>query len=222
MSLITSVFANSDQPHSLGYAFRNKRMQYFEKLVANYHISDTPLTILDVGGEVNFWLKSSLLQNPNVQILVVNLALQQSPHPQIKASIADATNLVQFTNQSVDIVFSNSVIEHLYTWENQIKMAKECMRVGKKYFIQTPNRYFPIEAHYVLPWAQFYPKSFLFYCLTSTKLSRLRRWTKEEAKQYIEEIRLLSIKELKVLFPQATIYKEKFAGLSKSFTAHNF
>ena len=41
-----------------------------------------------------------------------------------------------------DVVHSNSVIEHLYNFENQKKMASEIMRVGKKYIVQTPNKYF--------------------------------------------------------------------------------
>lgn len=63
----------------------------------------------------------------------------------------DATNLSQYSDKSFDIVFSNSVIEHLYTKENQISMAKEVNRVGKNYFIQTPNYWFPIEPHWVFP-----------------------------------------------------------------------
>ena len=58
--------------------------------------------------------------------------------------------------------------------------------------------------------------------LTKTKLSRLKKWDQEFAKQYIKEIRLLSEKEMKILFPKSKIYYEKFLGMNKSFTAHNF
>ncbi|MBC8844888.1 class I SAM-dependent methyltransferase, partial [Escherichia coli] len=70
-----------------------------------------------------------------------------------------ATDLSEIDDQQFDIVFSNSVIEHLYTWENQEKMAKEVLRVGKYHFIQTPNYWFPIEPHWVFPFFQFLPKS---------------------------------------------------------------
>jgi hypothetical protein len=118
-------------------------------------------------------------------------------------------------------VFSNSVIEHLYTYENQVKMADEIQRVGRKYFIQTPNKYFPIEAHYAIPFAQYLPKSLLLFLLTKTRLSRMTKWKKEDAKQYLDEIRLLSEKEMKRLFPGSKILKEKSLGFVKSFTAHN-
>jgi len=66
------------------------------------------------------------------------------------------------------------------------------------------------------------PNSLKYFILTKTKLSRLKKWDQEFAKQYIEEIRLLSEKEMKILFPKSKIYYEKFFGMNKSFTAHNF
>ena len=121
-----------------------------------------------------------------------------------------------------DVVHSNSVIEHLYNFENQKKMASEIIRVGQKYIVQTPNKYFFLEPHYLLPFFQFLPNSLKYFILTKTKLSRLKKWDKKFAKQYIEEIRLLSEKEMKTLFPKSKIYYEKFFGMNKSFTMHNF
>jgi hypothetical protein len=37
----------------------------------------------------------------------------------------------------------------------------------------------------------------------------------------VDEIRLLSEGEFRRLFPQSSIYKEKFLTMTKSFTAHN-
>lgn len=53
----------------------------------------------------------------------------------------------QFQDNEFDAVFSNSVIEHVGDYEAQRQMANEIMRVGKRYFVQTPNFYFPIEPH---------------------------------------------------------------------------
>jgi hypothetical protein len=100
-------------------------------------------------------------------------------------------------------------------------MASEILRVGKSYFIQTPNVFFPIEAHYALPFAQYYPKGLLHLVLTKTKFSRLKKWSSAEASQYIAEIRLLNAQEMKALFPGASLLKEKVLGLTKSITAHN-
>ena len=100
-------------------------------------------------------------------------------------------------------------------------MASEVTRVGKKYVIQTPNKYFFIEPHYLLPFFQFLPNSLKFFILTKTKMSRLKKWDKELAKQYIDEIRLMNFNEIKTLFPNCKVYFEKFLGMNKSFTVHN-
>ena len=101
-------------------------------------------------------------------------------------------------------------------------MAEEAVRVGKRHIIQTPNKYFFIEPHYLLPFFGYLPKSVKYWILTKTKLSRLKKWDEKFAKQYLQEIRLISEKEMKTLFPTSKIYFEKFLGLNKSFTAHNF
>lgn len=222
MRIINDLFASSDHPKSLGAKFRAKRLKKFEKLFFKNFNIQKPIHILDVGGTNYFWKSSQIPNIPGVRITLLNLHEEKTTHPHITAQIGDATAMKEFGDQSFDLVFSNSVIEHLYTFENQMKMAKEIQRVGKKFFIQTPNKYFPIEAHYALPFAQFMPKGLLMFLLTKTKLSRMRRWEKSAAQQYLDEIRLLDEKEMRVLFPGSKLLKEKAAGLTKSLTAHNF
>jgi hypothetical protein len=66
------------------------------------------------------------------------------------------------------------------------------------------------------------PKKLVYFILTQTKLSRLQKWEKAAAKQYLEEIRLITAPEMKDLFPNSLIYEEKLMGLIKSISAHNF
>lgn len=69
-----------------------------------------------------------------------------------------------FLNKSVDIVHSSAVIEHVGSFANQVKFISECARVSKKsFYITTPNRYFPIEFHTILPIVHWLPKR-LFRC----------------------------------------------------------
>jgi hypothetical protein len=221
MSQFSELFSSSDHPLSLGAKFRRKRLAVFEKLFLENFNPQLPLKILDVGGTSYFWKDSTLTQLPQVEFTLLNLHQETSDHPRIKGVTGDATSMREYTDQSFDLVFSNSVIEHVYTLENQKKMAEEIRRVGKKHFIQTPNKYFPIEAHYAIPFAQYLPKELLFYLLTKTKISRLKKWNERDAQQYLEEIRLLNEKEMKELFPGSVIYREKVLGLTKSITAHN-
>jgi predicted SAM-dependent methyltransferase len=221
MSSLFHFFASSDNPQSLGFKFRRKRLQEFENLFFMHFEGAQKIEILDIGGRDYFWEHSSLLNHPGVRITLLNLDLQKTSHPAIQAVKGDATSMPEFGDKTFDLVFSNSVIEHVYTFENQQKMASEICRVGKSHFIQTPNAYFPIEAHYALPFAQYYPKAVLHFILTKTKLSRFKKWNSKEASQYQEEIRLLTKSEMKALFPESILLKEKALGLTKSFTAHN-
>ena len=213
------IFDLSENKKSLGNRFRAKRFDYFLKKIQKL---DKPLHILDLGGKINFWENRGLAGNNNYHITLLNIEIEKSEYSNIKSIIGTATDLSKFKDNSVDLVHSNSVIEHLYNFENQKKMAKEVIRVGKKHIIQTPNKYFFIEPHYLLPFFGYLPKSVKFWILTKTKLSRLKKWDEKFAKQYIQEIRLISEKEMKTLFPTSKIYFEKFLGMNKSFTTHNF
>jgi predicted SAM-dependent methyltransferase len=214
-----SLFDISENKDSLGNQFREKRFSVFLKKINKL---PKPVTILDVGGKINFWENRGLAGNNNYKITLVNIEEEKSNYTNINFKIGNATDLSQFNDKSFDVVHSNSVIEHLYNFNNQYKMASEIVRVGKKHIVQTPNKYFFIEPHYLLPFFQFVPKKLKYFILTKTKLSRLKKWDKNFAMQYISEIRLLSLKEMKILFPKSKIYFENFLGMNKSFTMHNF
>ena len=214
-----NIFDISENKDSLGNQFREKRFLFFLKKINKMQ---KPVTILDIGGKINFWENRDLAGNNEYKITIVNIEKETSIYSNIHCEIGDATNLNKFNTKSFNIVHSNSVIEHLYNFNNQSKMASEIIRVGQKHIVQTPNKYFFIEPHYLLPFFQFFPDKLKYLILTKTKLSRLKTWDKNFAKQYIKEIRLLNLKEIKLLFPTSKIYFEKFLGMNKSFTMHNF
>ena len=212
-----SIFEISEKKESLGNQFRNKRFKFFFNKIKKLK---KPVTILDVGGKINYWENRNLAGNNDYQITLLNIDLEESLYSNIKTIKGNATQMSELEDNSQDYTI-NTLLD-LYDFENQSKMALEVQRVGKKYLIQTPNKYFFLEPHYLLPFFQFLPNSLKYFILTKTKLSRLKKWDQEFAKQYIEEIRLLSEKEMKILFPKSKIYYEKFFGMNKSFTAHNF
>lgn len=221
VSKLEALLASSDHPDSLGSQFRKKRFAYFEHLLERNFSGNFPIRVLDIGGRSQFWVGQDLLAAKKLEITLLNLSEEPVSVSGISSIVGDATDLSQFGDGSFDLVFSNSVIEHLYTWENQQNMAREAVRVGKKYFIQTPNRHFFAEPHYALPFVQYFPKTWTYFLLTKTRLSRGNKWNPADAQQYLDEIRLLDRREFKRLFPKAEIYDEKFLGMTKSFTAHN-
>ena len=214
------IFSDSQSRDSLGSKFRKRRFIFFKEQLNS--IDKPIIKILDVGGTEAYWENNGFANLDSIHITLLNLEKQRTSCTNIDSIVGDATNLKQYNDNQFDICFSNSVIEHLYNFENQQKMAKETQRVGKYYFIQTPNKYFIIEPHFLLPFFQFFPGNLQHYILTKTKLSRGKKWNKKFAKNYINEIRLLSLNEMKELHPHSKFDFEKFIGLTKSFTAHNF
>ena len=216
--IIKNIFKSSEEKDSLVNWFRNKRFKFFFDKI---NLMDKPISILDLGGKVKFWENRNLSGNHNFLITIINLESEKSVYPNIETKVGNILELKSFKKNSFDIVFSNSVIEHLYNFQNQKKMASEILRIGKKHIIQTPNKYFFIEPHYMFPFFQYLPSKIQYKILTKTKLSRLRKWDKKFARQYLKEIRLLTVNEMKEIFPRSKIYQEKFFGMSKSFTAYN-
>lgn len=62
-----------------------------------------------------------------------------------------------FQDKQFDILFCSAVLEHVGTRKDQKFFLEECMRISKKVFITTPNRYFPIEMHTFLPFLHWLP-----------------------------------------------------------------
>ena len=160
----------------------------------------------------------------DIQITLINLdpiIVKEVNHPKIKGIVGDARHLPQFKNNEFDVVFSNSVIEHVGDYNDQLQMANELMRVGKRYFVQTPNLYFPIEPHFVFPLFQFLPIQLRVSLITHFDLGWTKKITdKQRAKEAVSSIRLVSKKEVMALFPNANLYEEKLFGLTKSFIVY--
>lgn len=211
--------ANNQVENSLSHQMRTKRFAFFNACLAQI---PKPVTILDIGGTMAFW-EAMHFKQEGVKIILLNLSPAESLPEPFTAVQGDATALTAFANQSIDIVFSNSVIEHLFTWDNQQKMAAEVLRVGKNHFIQTPNYWFPIEPHWVCPFFQYLPKSIRIWMTQHWSLGHIGKISDpNKAKAQVEEIQLLTKGQMQQLFPKAMIYEEKFAGLNKSFVAHSF
>src|SRR5690554_707519 len=169
----TNQLADYSDKKSLANRFRDRRFRFFEsqfkKIIPE---NGTVLKILDVGGTESFWVNRGYHKNNLVHITLLNLTKTEVEHKNMVSVIGNACDLSEYTDNSFDLVFSNSVIEHLYSYENQVLMAKEIQRVGKNYYIQTPNKYFFIEPHYLLPFFQFLPRKIKLFVLSKTRLSR--------------------------------------------------
>jgi hypothetical protein len=121
-----------------------------------------------------------------------------------------------------EVVFSNSAIEHLGDWERQNRMAQEVRRVAQRYFVQTPNYFFPIEPHMVFVGFHWLPAPMRIWLVQHFALGWCkRRPDRESARQLVNSIHLLRKRELLELFPGADLHEEKILGLVKSFSAYH-
>jgi hypothetical protein len=222
MAKIFGKIYDNSQDNSWASSLRKKRFALFKSFIDPVQ---SPLKILDVGGYADFWNNSSFLNEDigNIELTLINIDPSNSPiaSSKIKRVVGDARNMKMFSNKEFDIVYSNSVIEHVGSYNDQRQLANEVMRVGKKYFIQTPNLYFLIEPHFVFPLFQFLPIELRVWIVThfSTgwygKISDIK-----QAKKIVSSIRLLNKKDFLNLFPEGKIWEEKILGLTKSFIAY--
>jgi hypothetical protein len=100
-------------------------------------------------------------------------------------------------------------------------MANEVRRVGRGYYVQTPNLWFPIEAHSLLPGFQFVPRPVKVAMIRRMQVGQIERMPdRAVARDYVESLTLLTERDLKRLFPDGEILREKFAGLVKSLAVY--
>jgi hypothetical protein len=194
--------------------FREKRMRRF---VREFAIApDT--RILDVGGTPEYW---RLLPSPP-RVTLLNMIRTRGEMSGAESWVAGDGRAMPFADQSFDIVFSNSVIEHVGDAESQRRFSNEVARVGRRYWVQTPNRRFPVEPHLYTPFIHWLPRS-----LQRKLVPRFNIWSalsrpSPDRRQfmidhYLNDIRLLTAPELRDLFPNARLLRERFCGLTKSF-----
>ena len=214
---------NMATPHnksSLSAKLRTKRFVLFRSLLNS---TSYPLRILDVGGRETIWSREGFCTPSAIdkyQITILNIQKEKTSSPNITSIVGDARNMSEFADGEFDMVYSNSVIEHVGDYNDKMQMAKEIQRVGKKYFVQTPNFYFPIEPHFVYPFFQFLPREIKVWILMHFGRRRKKVATREQALSIVNRINLLTKKEFSKFFPKAIIFEEKFWGLTKSFIAY--
>lgn len=196
--------------------FRAVRMK---KLVDVLGIRED-MRVLDVGGTPDIWTLAPL--RPHVIFL---------NQPRARRDIDFRTELVfgdgcrlPFADSAFDLVFSNSVIEHVGGHERQAAFAAEIRRVGKQVWVQTPDRQFPVEQHLHTPIVHWLPlrwraavvKRFTVWAWVTNPPRDEQEWY---VQHFLESVHLLSSGELQQLFPDAEILHERFLGLSKSLVA---
>jgi SAM-dependent methyltransferase len=174
--------------------------------------------VIDVGGTALNW---SLVGYAGPVVLANIVPIEQVGEmpANVEYVHADGTNL-PFGDLEFSIAFSNSVIEHLHTFEKQQAFAAEIRRVAGRIWVQTPARSFPIEPHYLAPIVHYLPKSWQRRLIRNfTLYGWIARPDQKTVNELVDECRLLNYDEMRALFPDCEIRRERVLGLTKSYVA---
>src|SRR5882757_2100604 len=128
---------------------RGRRLAGFVEIVDAVLVGQDKVNVLDVGGTTAYWLDlEPVWHGRPITFTLVNLQPEPIADPRFRSLVADCRNLDQFADNAFDVVHSNSVIEHVGRWGDMRRMAHEVRRLAPRYFVQTPNFWFPIEPHF--------------------------------------------------------------------------
>jgi hypothetical protein len=196
--------------------FRRRRMQRFARDLA----ITRQTRVLDIGGTPDCW--TLLAEQPRLTLL--NTPRAKDDLSSAASWVAGDGRQLPFRDGAFDVVFSNSVIEHVGDRASQQSFAREVARVGRAYWVQTPNRWFPVEQHLLTPFLHWLPNTWQRRIIPRCNLwSILVRVTPDRRRFYIEhylrDVRLLGLAEVRALFPGARVLRERFWGLTKSLVA---
>lgn len=196
--------------------FRRRRMIRFLELFK----PQAKEPILDVGGSPELW-QGTGYEGPIVFLNIDPPYEGQSLPPGCTHVRGDGRHL-PFGSDEFSIVFSNSVIEHVGDLEDQERFASEIQRVAKRFWVQTPNRMFPLEPHMNFPAFQWLPETAARAVVSRWPFSFYRRdgLIKEEAWEAVQQTRLLTVSEMRRLFPEATVWRERALTLTKSIVVY--
>ena len=212
MYLAYARMRKSSKYNSIVKSLRLERMKQFLSLVK----PPSNARIIDLGGTLEVWQWF----DHDFDVTVVNLPdaykfKNSKSFGKYTVVEGDATNLIDtFSDRSFDIVFSNSVIEHVGDESKQADFASEVIRLGEGYWVQTPSNYCPLEPH----------TSVIGYWLLPefVRQSLHRKWEKKlpEWTEMVRGTRVLSRNRMRELFPESQFYIERKFLFEKSYTAY--
>ncbi|MBU3702348.1 MAG: class I SAM-dependent methyltransferase [Acidimicrobiia bacterium] len=202
---------------SLAARFRAARWRRFSAAFPELDRFD----VLDIGGTADFWIDR--VPRPRT-VTITNLAsagpggVLPSNMRFVEWSTFDPPP-AEVTERPYDLVHSNSVIEHVGGPIARREFAEVVSAMAPNIWIQTPNRYFPIEPHWVFPFFQFLPRSWKMFLDRTWPLAYGGAASGHGPASRVDSVDLLSAKDLRRLFPDAVLVRERFLGSTKSLIA---
>ena len=188
---------------------RQRRFEMFMELMR----PDREESVLDVGVIDTNWRSSNPLESRYpwpAQITAVALddvPVFRETYPEVTVVVADGRAL-PFPDDAFDIGFSNAVIEHVGSREQQRRFVGEMVRTCKRAWIATPNAAFPVDPHTLLPFVHWLPRP---------TRERVLRWLGSAGWASEEMLNPLTAGQLAALFPPGAdvrIVRQRTLGLA--------
>ena len=206
---------------------RGRRLKLFNKFMGSI---TGRVRLIDLGGTAAFWENWGLAKQPLLDVTIVNDHHQDKTHehepirlPNVHNLRADVLTLTATDLAEYDVIFSNSLIEHLPGPQSQRQLAQAIIDSGRPYFLQTPNKSSPVDPHFPRPYVPFfaaYPRPLQARLLSWSALgSGSVAPSYEAALVRLANYHPLTARGVRQLFPQARIVMERPLGVPMSIIA---
>jgi hypothetical protein len=212
-------------PQSPNNVFRRNRLKTLQRIVDDYIEAQGYCRIADLGGNRGYWsVWKDAFDFSRLSVDCINIYNADDPSEDYPESVVfrlgNACDLTDVADLAYDVAFSNSTIEHVGNWADKKAFAREARRIARSYVVQTPNVFFPVEPHARAPFLHWLPDPLRYRIHLASRTGFYPKATTiDEAMSSLEDARMLDIQQMRYLFPDALIEKEKLALLTKSFTA---
>lgn len=180
------------------------------------------MRIIDLGGSRHFWEESGL-DVPAEHVTIYNVgagdthATARGTFYYAEVKTYDGRRIPE-ADQAFDLAICNSVLEHVVPAE-RAQLVSELHRVAKHVYVQTPAKSFPIEPHFLIPFLQWLPRPLGFALARISPWRILSRPSQSTIRSYFFGTQLLTAREVGALLPKATLHRERWLGLTKSYVA---
>jgi hypothetical protein len=179
---------------------------------------DSPVLEVGVLGEesyeaANFFLKEYPHPGSLTALTVEHCRELSRKYPSVRFVTYDGREF-PFADNSFAVCHSNAVVEHVGDWEQQRLFVSEMIRVARRGFFTTPNRWFPIELHTKTPFLHYLPRT------ASLKLYRILG-----LEAAMREVRLLGHQQVRTLIEGASvsqyqILENRVLGMTVTFSVY--
>jgi predicted SAM-dependent methyltransferase len=125
--------------------------------------------------------------------------------PNKENDLIDEKNNTKIQDNTYDILFCNAVLEHVGSREQQKRFFSECVRISRQAFITTPNRWFPVEMHTIIPFLHWLPMKIF---------RKILKILKKDFMADEQNLNLFTFKELKEMIKESGTLEKCHANIS--------